>query len=248
MFPEAWAAEKHAGKGGTGDPFVDSSRRLMKLATRRYGVELRPVKPFMTSVGEDGVGDIYSLASAYDLSDLDRVLSLETPGLIMDASALDALLGYTEQAPFAMLYDTSDDDGVHAEDLILLQPSIEVHQTLKQSLRTRSAFNDSQLAEAFSDQLLLQAPSEDAAVVRSIGMLHDVDEHFSATAYISQASYLRFSDPKMPGPEYDVPFTQKRDARPTNKDADWTWTKLYGEFEQKRMEVCGLDLESWRPG
>ena len=64
---------------------------------------------------------------------------------------------------------------------------------------------------------------------------------------VKPEAYIRFSDPRLPGPEYDVPWADKVAARPKNKDADWTWTKLYGEFAQMRMEICGLDLESWRP-
>ena len=103
----------------------------------------------------------------------------------------------------------------------------------------------------FSEPLLLDSSSENSALIRSVGSLHDADQdtaaaEFNATAFLD-ASYIRFSDPKLPGPEYDVPFAEKVAARPKNKDADWTWTKLYGQFAQQRQQICGLELERWLP-
>jgi len=248
LFPQAWAVEKKTKKGEIGDPFLDSSRRLMRLAARRYGVELRPISPVIRG-GEDGQGDVYSLASAYALADLDRALVLETPGLIVDASPLYAMLAFTEDAPFALLEDTVGGDGVENHDLIMLQPNLEVHGELKNEIATLEAFNDTNLAAFFPDHLLLSPTSSSTStnLIRSIGTLHTTLSDFNASAFVHDTSYIRFADPKLPGPEYDVPWSMKVDARPENKDADWTWTKLYGQFAKERKAVCGLDLETWRP-
>lgn len=248
LFPQSWASEKKAKKGDIGDPFMDSSRRLMRMAARRYGVELRPISPVLRG-GEDGEGDVYSLASAYALADLDRALFLETPGLIVDATPLDAMLAFTEDAPFAMLEDTVKNDGIEDYDLVMLQPSLDIHTELKGQISAFAAFNDTQLPAFFPDHLLLSPTSASSStnLIRSIGMLHTVEQDFNASAFVHDASYIRFSDPKLPGPEYDVPWSMKVEARPENKDADWTWTKLYGQFAKERKGVCGLDLETWRP-
>ena len=251
LFPQAWAMEKKAQKGDTSDPDLAISRRLMKVAARRFGTELRPIDPVIRA-GSDGEQDIYSLASAYALSDFDRVMSIETPGLVVDAAPLDTILAFTESAPFAMLHSTGGGDGVDADDLLLLQPSKAIHDSLHTQLQARSSFNDSILSTAFEEHLLLDPASDGSALIRSVGKLQQYDEdtkdgEFNASAFLDNVSYLRFSDSKLPGPEYDVPFLDKVAARPRNKDADWTWTKLYGQFAQKRKEVCGLDLEFWRP-
>ena len=114
LFPQDWALEKQGKKGDMSDPFLDSSRRLMRMAARRYHVELRPVGPVVEATAESEDTDVYSLASAYALTEFDRVLSVETPGLLMDATPLDAVLAFTESAPFAMLQDTFAGDGVHS--------------------------------------------------------------------------------------------------------------------------------------
>lgn len=51
MFPRAWVADNP--EGSLPDRQVGTTRRLMKLAARRYGVELRPLEPFVE--GADGV-------------------------------------------------------------------------------------------------------------------------------------------------------------------------------------------------
>ncbi|KAK5118273.1 hypothetical protein LTR62_002786 [Meristemomyces frigidus] len=249
LFPREWALEEGK-KGDYSDPFLESSRRLLRMAARRYGVELRPVQS-VVPVEDASSRPVYSLASAYALADFDRVLSIETPGLLFDATPLDAVLAFTEPAPFAMLQDSAQGDGVHYADLLLLQPTSETHTDLERQIAEMSTtFNDTLLPFSFEDPLLLASSTEDRTLIRSIGILHDVPSPaipaFNATAYLSDVSYIRFSDPKLPGPEYDVPWSQKVASRPRNKDADWTWTKLYGQFAQRRMEVCGLDLETWR--
>nr|POE59236.1 glucose n-acetyltransferase 1 [Quercus suber] len=251
LFPRAWAEDKQASKGDIADPFMDSSRRLMRMAARRYGVELRPVNPLIS--GEEGVrSDVYSLASAFAFTDLDRVLNVETPGMLLDATPLDAVLAFTESVPFAMLHDTTEGDGVHSEDLLLLRPDEVLYRELSERLAGLPNYNDTLLPTAFDEplQLAYSQSEESAALIRSVGALHDVEIHnperFNGTAFLSDVAYLRFSDPKLPGPEYDIPWSEKVKARPVNKDADWTWTKLYGEFSFQRMEICGLDLETYR--
>ena len=250
LFPQAWAAEKKAQKGDLSDPFLDSSRRLMRVAARRYGVELRPVSPVIKGASGQEEDDVYSLANALAFTDFDRILTIESPGLLIDTSPLDAVLAFTESAPFAMLHDTIDGDGVHSDDLLFLEPSGKLHTDVTKALASRDSYNDTLLSTLFPTPLLVDSSTPDSALIRSIGTLHTFSTEpdvFNATAYLSNVAYIRFSDPKLPGPEYDVPWADKVAARPKNKEAEWVWTKLYGQFAQKRMEVCGLDLEFWRP-
>ena len=49
MFPKAWAMEE---RGEILDPYLESSKRLMRAAARRYQVVLRPITPLVD--GADG--------------------------------------------------------------------------------------------------------------------------------------------------------------------------------------------------
>lgn len=247
MIPSAWVQAKT--KGESEDPYLDSTRRLLKLAHRRYGVFLQPIEPIRSSEEE---GEVYSLASAYRLyGSFDRVLVIETPGLLLDAEPLDAVLGFTEPSPFVMLHDTVSNDNVHSEDLFLIQPSRATYERLNTTLAAPeyATYNDTYLSSLFQEPVLLASSAEHSALIRSVGTLHDAvpGKPFNSTAYLENVAYIRFSDPKLPGPQYDVPFAMKRAARPKHKDADWIYTKLYGEYAQKRIDICGLDLETWRP-
>ncbi|KAF2862437.1 glycosyltransferase family 8 protein [Piedraia hortae CBS 480.64] len=227
MFPLDWAMTKNT-RGDYSDPELSSSRRLMKLAARRYGVELRPIHP---------VSSVYTIASAFALKEVDRVLALQAPGLVLDAMALDALLAfYEETAPLAVLDGESED----ATDLMLLQPDQDAHGSLIKQIHVN--YNDSLLPT-------LLEPARLSFALQTLAPLHSLmpDDYFDGEGFLKNASYLRFRDPKLPGPEYDIPYSERVAARPKNKDADWTWTKLYGRFAQKRMEICGLELETWRP-
>ena len=242
MFPRAWAFEKKAGKGDVFDPYMDTSRRLLRMAARRYKVELRPIGPIVDGANEEAESS-YSVASIYSLLSYDRVLLLSTPGTILDATPLDSVLAYAPGASLALL-QKDERSGVNETDLVLAMPETEAYTALMDA-RSSLMSQDTLMQTSLPDTLVLDSSTDGTKLVSSISALHDVSADFNMTAYLSSAAYIRFSDPKLPGPEYEVPYADVVRARPKNKDADWVWTKLYGNFAQDRMDICGLDLEPW---
>lgn len=77
--------------------------------------------------------------------------------------------------------------------------------------------------------------------------LRNAVDDFNMTAFEQATTYVRFADPELPGPEYDVPFAERARIRPQNEQAQEAWSRLYERFRQRRMEVCGLDLEVYQP-
>jgi hypothetical protein len=75
--------------------------------------------------------------------------------------------------------------------------------------------------------------------------LRNAIDGFNATIFEGATTYVRLSDPEIPGPEYDVPYYDRVALRPKNDEARAAWEKLYERFRQRRMEICGLDLEVW---
>lgn len=75
--------------------------------------------------------------------------------------------------------------------------------------------------------------------------LRNALEGFNVSVFEAATTYVRLSDPELPGPEYDVPYADRARIRPKNSEAREAWEKLYERFRQRRMEVCGLDLEFW---
>ncbi|KAK4991080.1 hypothetical protein LTR66_006629 [Elasticomyces elasticus] len=246
LFPQSWALEKQAKKGEYADPYLDTSRRLLRMAARRYRVELRPAEPFVDGGGLE-LPASYSLASVFRLVDYERALVLATPGLVLDATPLDALLAFSPPSSFAAL-QTSPEAGDAWSDLLLLSPSTELYSSLSEVITKHPSSDLELLRGAFRESPTIGPPQSGHHLVSSISTLHEAEAGFNASAYLTSSAYIRFSDPKLPGPEYDVPYYDRVRARPRNKDADWVWTKLYGNFAQKRMDICGLDLEPWREG
>lgn len=227
LFPQAWAMEKQAAKHDLIDPYMDITRRLLRRAARRYNVELRPIP---SSAGQED----NPLAGLWALTDLQRVMLLQTPGLVQDAEALDAVLAYTSPAPMTVLQQDAD-SSLAAEDLIIATPAKETHRVLT----TNGLQNITAITYALHPAYL----SSPHTIV-SIGSLHEA-VHPNTTAFM-QTPYIRFNDPKLPGPEWEVEYARVVQARPKDKDADWLWTKMYGEFAGRRYDVCGLGLEVWR--
>jgi hypothetical protein len=226
LFPQAWAMEKQAAKHDSIDPYMDITRRLLRRAARRYGVELRPIA---TPAGQTNA----SLASLWALTDLERVMMLKTPGLIQDAEALDAVLAYTMSSPMTLLQQ--HDSYIATEDLILTTPAKETHRVLTTNTLQNITSISASLHPAF-----LSSPN----MIASIGALHNAS-HPNKTSFL-ETPYIRFNDPKLPGPEWEVDYARVVQARPKDIDADWLWTKMYGEFAGRRYDVCGLGLEVWR--
>lgn len=245
LFPQIWAADMAPGKGASLDPFTMSTRRLLKLAARRYRVELHPIGPLVEGGNEDSASS-YSLASIFALSGLQRAMFIQGPGLPFDTELLDQLLAYTPPSPMA----TSQKNttlGLDGGEILLLSPAKDTYAALRASEKAPTSSDLSLLTHVLPPPILL--PETPQQLLKSISTLHDVPPSiaFNATDFLATTTYILFSDPKLPkGPEYEVPYMDKVNARPKNKDADWVWTKLYGLFALKRMEVCGLDLEVYR--
>jgi len=226
LFPQAWAMEKQAAKHELIDPYMDITRRLLRRAARRYNVELRPIT---ATAGKEDV----ALAGLWALTDLERVMMLKTPGLVQDAEALDAMLAYAKSAPMTLLQQ--QDSNLASEDLILATPAKETHRVLA----TNALQNLTAISSALHPAYL-----SSSKIIASIGSLHDASRP-NKTAFL-ETPYIRFNDPKLPGPEWEVEYSRVVQARPKDKDADWLWTKMYGEFAGRRYDVCGLGLEVWR--
>lgn len=227
LFPQAWAMEKQAAKHDLIDPYMDITRRLLRRAARRYNVELRPIP---SSAGQDE----NPLASLWALTDVERVMLLQIPGLVQDAEALDSILAYTNPAPMTLLQQDADSI-LTSEDLIVATPAKETHRVLT----TNGLQNITAIISA-----LHPAYISSPYAIASIGSLHNA-VHPNKTAFM-ETPYIRFSDPKLPGPEWEVDYARVVQARPKDKDADWLWTKMYGEFAGRRYDICGLGLEVWR--
>lgn len=196
----------------------------------------------------DTLPSSYSLASLYSLVDYERILYLQGPGLLLDASALDSLLAFSKSEPMAAFPATAERRDL-STSLLMVHPSQQSFAQLK-AMRQSKPSSDLHLFRAvFSapESLMSEWSLSMGNVVYESQALRKAGDGFNATTFEQATTFVRLSDPELPGPEYDVPFAERAKVRPQNEQAQEAWSKLYERFRQRRMEVCGLDLETYQP-
>jgi hypothetical protein len=240
MFPRLWLAEAEETKK---DPQTATTWRLLRTAARRYGVTLIPMEPIVDGA-DPTLASSYSLASIYSLAEFEKIIYLQGPGVLLDASALDSLLAFSKSAPMAAFPATPERKEL-STSLLLVHPSKETFQQMK-SQRATQTMSDLELFQstfAGPESLIAKEVLSMGNVYYESQSLRDPVDEFNATAFEASTTYVRLSDPELPGPEYDVPYSDRVRLRPKNREAEEVWSRLYEDFRQTRMDVCGLDLE-----
>ncbi|KAF2144330.1 glycosyltransferase family 8 protein [Aplosporella prunicola CBS 121167] len=245
MFPRSWIED-----GDEIDPYVETTRRLLRAAVRRYKVVLRPMGTIVKGADES-LPSSYSLASIFSLADFDRLLYLAPSGVIIDSLAMDSLLAFSEPQQLAAL-PAEDSPSKISTHFMLFQPSSSTFSKLS-SVRAEHPSNDHALfQELFPAATSILPPMPHLEVTlyyESPALRHLADpEAFNSTEFLASTAYVRLSDPELPGPEYDVPYGEMVQLRPQQAEARWAWEKLYSKFRERRMDVCGLELLTWRRG
>jgi hypothetical protein len=244
MFPRLWLLEADASKK---DAQMATTWRLLRTAARRYGVTLMPMEPIVD--GSDAtLHTSYSLASIYSLVDYERILYLQGPGVLLDASALDSLLAFSKSEPMAAFPATVERKEL-STSMMLVHPSQENFHQMKK-MRDSKDMSDLELFRStFSapDSLIAEWSLSMGNVYYESQQLRQPVDEFNATAFVDATTFVRLAEAELPGPEYDIPYADRVKLRPKNREAEEVWSRLYENFRQQRMDVCGLDLEVYSP-
>jgi hypothetical protein len=228
LFPQHWIEEKD---GEILDPFMETSRRLLKKASRRYRVTLVPVRPDVAGKSKDDP-EAYSTAILATLDHYKRVMTFPPPGLVLDTTPLDSILAFADTQSIAA-YPTLNDT---ESSTMLVVPSSSSKEALSRTTLS--------LSEA--DALLPDV--QDHSLFTTSKALRTADpKTFNATDFITATAYVHFTDPDLPGPEYDIPYSNIVKMRPEGDDQAFLWEKMYSTYKDRRYGVCGLDLEVWPP-
>ena len=267
MFPRDWALP--TAENDHINVEIETSKRLLRLAARRYGVKLHPVEP-LENGGDAGLlktinsnknkrvliscaGKLQEpdyLASIFSLTDYNKILYLASPGLLLDSKPFDSLLGY---GPEQILTATETNTLPRrlSTSMMLVKPNrMTYHHLLKTSSSQHlTGIELLQHSFPFPDYLKPEGhyfPVQALADTASIARGQSDNETFNETEYLETKAYITFSDPDIPGPEYDIPYYVRVQGMPSNSERRHLWERLYEMYRQKRMEICRLDLEAWR--
>jgi hypothetical protein len=171
---------------------------------------------------------------------------LDGPGVLLDASALDSLLAFSKSEPMAA-YPATPERTDMSTSLLLVHPSHESFRQLKEVRASKPVSDLDLFRQTFAapQSLFSEWSLSMGNVVYESQRLREAVDGFNLTLFEGATTYVRLSDPELPGPEYDVPYSDRVHLRPKDEQAREAWEKLYERFRQRRMEVCGLDLEYW---
>lgn len=168
--------------------------------------------------------------------------------MLLDASALDSLLAFSKSEPMAA-YPATPERTDMSTSLLMIHPSQQSYSQLRALRASKPTTDLDMFRKTFTvpESLISEWSLSMGNVVYESQNLRTASDGFNATAFEQATTFVRLSDPELPGPEYDVPFAERARLRPQNEEAQEAWSKLYERFRQQRMEVCGLDLETYRP-
>ena len=233
LYPKDWDA-KTSGQEPL-DPRLETSRRLLREAAKRYRVMLQPVEPMIKIGGES----VFPLAGLLSLSAYNRIIYLPASGLVLDASGLDHLFTLPMESSVLGI-SAGSAIGSASPSVVLLQPSKEAFQAQLAALPTDKYDEDHYLSKV---PLLADLPEDQVHVVARTSGLRFEDDEFDADEFLDSTSYVHIADPVMLGPEFDAPRQSIASARPDKLESKKAWQDIYEKYRVRRMDVCGLDLE-----
>lgn len=234
MYPKEWDASTT----GALDPQIETSRRLLRNAGKRYKVMLQPVEPILKG-GEQSTFPTFPLAGLLSLTAYNRVVHLVPSGLVLDTSGLDHL--FTLPMDSDMLgISAGTVDGAASPSVVLLKPSKDAFHSTMESL-SAAKYDEGDFLSRMP--LLPDLPEDQIHIVAKSSGLRLEDDSFNATAFLDSTSYVHVSDPETLGPEFDAPRESLASAIPKRPEPKRAWQEVYERYREMRMDVCGLDLE-----
>ncbi|KAL9003909.1 MAG: hypothetical protein Q9188_003247 [Gyalolechia gomerana] len=234
LYPRGWDKQVPGQKAL--DSQVDTSKRLLREAAKRYKVMLQPVDPLLkVQEGES----IFPLVGLLSLSAYNRIIYLPPSGLVLDTSGLDHLFTLPMESDMLGISAGPEDEG-SSPSIVLLSPSKESFQATLSSLDSEKYDEDISLRKT---PLLADLPKDQVHVVAKTSGLRFEDDKFDAAGFMDNTSYVQISDANILGPEYDTPRQLLASARPEKPEPKKAWLEVYEKYRERRMDVCGLDLE-----
>lgn len=168
-----------------------------------------------------------------------RLIYLQPSGLIINSGKLDMLFS-TAMVSETMGISATFQEKAVTPPVIIFEPSVEA---LNKTIAVMEAGKHKE------DEFLRNIPSSNAATsnrsysVVETSAIHLEDDRFSLSSFIDTTSYVHISDPGMLGPEFGSSVSRLVRARPEQTEPREVWEAVYERYRQKRMEICGLDLE-----
>lgn len=241
LYPRAWDEKPSDGK--TRDAHIETSRRLLRKAAKEYKVMLQPIDSIQQ--GNSSVAlteeEKYPLSTLLSLLHYNRLLLLQSPGLILDSTPLDLLFTLPMSTPVLGLSPPGSPKS--HPSLLLLQPSRSTYEEITSSL-PEGVYPDTEFLQRVTLESAPTDPEFDTRLLAETGLLEEESgKMFNTSRFLDSTGFVRLRDEGVAGPEYDVGRDEFVPAMPRGKEARRAWERVYEIYRERRMDVCGLDLE-----
>ena len=197
------------------------------------------VAVFILTHKKANIEAMYPLTSLMSLTTFNRLIYLQPSGLISDSAQLDLLFTLPVDAPVLGISatDHKNDEGT---SILVLQPSSKAYDELTSTFPLEN-YSDVEFMQGI--QAMTDFAEDRVHLVAKTSALRLVEESFDAQEYLEATAYIHLSDTELPGPEYHLPESMLSMARPARPEPRKAWERTYEVFMERRMDICGLDLE-----
>ncbi|ROT40732.1 nucleotide-diphospho-sugar transferase [Sodiomyces alkalinus F11] len=242
------------------DATVSSSddQRLLIKARDEYGVKLAPIQVQHRDGFDDTWSDSFTKLLAFNQTQYDRVLSLDSDSTILQP--MDELF-LLPPCPIAMprAYWLFPGKPILSSQIMLITPSADEFARVQRRIDSAAPDDyDMEIVNSLYKDTALVLPHRPYDLLTA-EFRRDADHHvpylgsdteaWDAVAVFNEAKFLHFSDWPVPKPWLATPEQLRREREPTcmGKDDEEgqecsekiLWNKCYTDFRERRKRVCG---------
>ena len=128
--------------------------------------------------------------------------------------------------------------------IVLFEPSVKAYQDLTQ-LSPEVSYSETEFLH--NTPMMTDLAEDQVHLVGKTSALRSETDKFYAAEFLEITGFIHIFDEDHPGPEYDVPKKKLSHMQPVNVEARKAWERSYEMYRQRRMDICGLDLEPFEP-
>ncbi|KAF7713198.1 Glucose N-acetyltransferase [Penicillium ucsense] len=239
----------------------DHSRqaKLLQIARDKYGAKLQPIQVQSRNGGDQTWAESYTKLLAFNQTQYDRVLSLDSDSTVLQA--MDELF-LLPLCPVAMprAYWLDPNDRVLSSQVVLIQPSnFEFNRIMNAISKAQSTDYDMEIVNDLYKDSALVLPHRPYDLLtgefrskKHEDYLGNPLEKWDPAAVFAEAKFLHFSDWPVPKPWIEASASVIEEKQPTcdfnpltQKDDDCRalniWLGIYDDFKKRRQMICNTD-------
>ncbi|KAK4494160.1 hypothetical protein PRZ48_014458 [Zasmidium cellare] len=259
LHSEEWSINSTM-EAENGTEVYTTEARLLQKAKEKYNAVLQPV-PVQRVSGDMTWGDSFTKLLAFNQTQYRRVLALDSDSTILQPMDELFLLPPTPVAMPRAYWLTHE----LFDAITLITPSSTSASRIQTAIANRSETDfDMDIMNAVFGDSCMVLPHRDYALVtgefrkqepgQHVAYLGEEGEVWDARKVVDQAKFVHFSDWPLGKPWVASAWEVREEVRPKcvregSMEEDCgdreVWEGLYGDFRERRKDICGPELVGW---